>query len=396
MQGKQEITREYIDQIIEKQALDEVDNIFNNIEIQFFEELDKNDGKISLASQQNINLVINYLLKAWVDINYIEEIIPQNYLQKVLEDLKDVYTPEYDFFQRLLSAIFITNIAAILILVFFLIIFSKRIIQPIEKTTQHIKQLKIWKDFQVINYNKKDEIWLLVNAINGLNIKLHIGENIRNKLLWDISHELKTPITAIQLYLEGIKDGVINLNDKVLDSIIDEMQRLIKLVNTIMEFEKFESQNLKLHLKKENIYEITKNITEQYKEKLKVTHQNIILSWLKKNILTDKDSYIQIVQNIFSNFIKYAWEKTTLSIDFWVNTIVFKDNGAWVSKLELPYIKEKFYQGKNIKSGTIENRGIWVGLSVIEKLIKALWWEYEVSSQEWEFFQIKIITKTSH
>lgn len=396
IQTKEEITRDYIDEIIEKQALDEVDNIFNDIELSFFELLERNEWKIKLDTKENIDILVNYLSRAGVSLKYIEEVIPQNYLEKILEDFKDEKTPEYVFFHRLVKAILITNLIAILILILFLIVFSKRIISPIEKTTSVIKNLKLGKDFRVIHYSKKDEIWLLVNAINGLNIKLNIWENIRNKLLADISHELKTPITAIQCYIEGIKDGVIKLDERILNSIIDEMQRLVKLVNKIMEFEKFESKKIDIHLQKEDVRFITEQVIKQFKQKLKSTNQKIITSGLDKKILTDKDSFIQIIQNVISNFIKYAGSNTTLKIEFWVNFIKFSDNGKWVAKTELPYIKEKFYQGRQERSGDIDDRGIWVGLSIIDKTVKALGWELEINSEEWNGFEIKIITKTSH
>lgn len=396
IQTKEEITIDYVNKIIEKQALDEVDSIFNDIELQFFELLEKNKGKIKLDKKENIDIVVNYLSKAWVSIKYIEEIIPQNYIEKILEDVKDEKTPEYLFFNRLIKAIFITNIIAISILIVFLLLLSRKIILPIEKTTTLIKNLKLWKDFRVINYSKKDEIWLLVNAINWLNIKLNIWENIRNKLLADISHELKTPITAIQCYVEWIKDWVIKLDDRILNSIIDEMQRLVKLVNKIMEFEKFESEKIKLNIQNEDVRFITEQVIKQFKQKLKITNQKIVTSGLDKKILTDKDSFIQIVQNIISNFIKYAWKNTTLKIEFWVNFIRFYDNWKWVSKSELPYIREKFYQGRQERTWNIDDRWIWVWLSIIEKIIKALNWDIEINSEEWNGFEIKIITKTSH
>lgn len=390
------ITREYVDKIIEKQALDEVDNMFSNIEIKFFELLDKNNWKIKLDNKENIDIIANYLAKAWVNIKYIEEVIPQNYLEKIINDLKDNKTPEYNFFKKLIFSILITNILAILLLILYIYLFSRKIISPIEKTTNLIKDLKIWKDFKYISYKTQDEIWFLVKAINELNVKLYIEWNIKTKLLWDISHELKTPITSIQCYVEGIKDWVIKLDDNVLNSIINEMQRLIKLVNTIMDYEKFENKELKLEKKQEDVRFITEQIIKQFKQKLKITSQKIQTSGVNKKLLTDKDSFTQIVQNIISNFIKYAWNNTILKIEFWVNFIIFKDNWVWINRQELPYIKEKFYQWTNKKTWNIDDRGIWVWLSIISKLVKSQNWTMEIESDENKWFEIKIITKTSH
>jgi len=84
------------------------------------------------------------------------------------------------------------------------------------------------------------------------------------------------------------------------------MQRLIKLVNKIMEFEKFENQKLEINLKNEDIKFITEQVIKQFKQKLLQNNQRIITSGTAKMVKTDKDSFIQIVQNIISNFIKYA------------------------------------------------------------------------------------------
>ena len=92
-------------------------------------------------------------------------------------------------------------------LIIAIFLFSKIIISPIKQTAEKIRNLKLWKDFQVIKYEKADEIWLLVNAINGLNTKLNIQDNIRNRMLADISHELKTQITYEKYYLDLIIDG---------------------------------------------------------------------------------------------------------------------------------------------------------------------------------------------
>jgi signal transduction histidine kinase len=94
------------------------------------------------------------------------------------------------------------------------------------------------------------------------------------------------------------------------------MQRLVKLVNKIMEFEKYETSTLELNLKTEDIRYITEQVINQSREKLKSNNQKVITSGLNKKITTDKDSFIQIVQNIISNFIKYAGKNTILKIEF--------------------------------------------------------------------------------
>lgn len=392
---RESVSLEYINEIIKKQTIDEIDNLFEDVEIQFYELLEQNEWNIPLNKKENIDIVINFLTKAWVTPKYIEEVIPQNNLEEIIKNIKTPHSPESLFFQRLVKSIIITNAIWMFLLVVFILYFSRKIILPIKKTAESISKLEIGGE-NFIKYDKKDEIWLLVKALNNLNSKLNIQEKIRNKLLADISHELKTPITSIQCYLEWINDKIIKLDSYTLDSIIGEMNRLVKLVNKIMEFEKFENSDIKLKLEKHNLKYLTQWVIRQFKQKLSKTNQKIITSWINKEIIIDKDSYIQIVQNIISNFTKYAWRKTILTIEFQNNCIIFKDNWKWIPSSELPYIREKFYQSKTEKTWSIDDRWIWVWLSIIDKITKSLWWEVELNSEEWKWFEIKIITKNSH
>ncbi len=392
IESRENITIEYINQLIERQALEEVDNIFNDIEIQFFELLHKNEWNIPLDEEKNIEIVLNYLVKSGVTPKYFQNLISENSLEQVILSFQDKDSPEYVFLNKLIYSIVFTNGIAISLLILAFFILAKIIIFPIQSTTQKIRNLKLWKDFKMIQYSKNDEIWLLVNALNELNKKLSIWESIRNRLLADISHELKTPITSIQCYMEWIKDGVISLDNKTLDSILYEMQRLIKLVNKVMDFEKYDTSELDLNIKTEDVRYITEQVINQFREKLRNNKQKVITSGLNKKIATDKDSFIQIIQNIISNFIKYAGNDTILKIEFWVNFMKFSDNGIGISKSELPFVREKFYQWKSVKSWDIDNRGIWVWLSIIEKIVHSLQWEIEIQSEEWKWFEIKIYT----
>lgn len=111
-----------------------------------------------------------------------------------------------------------------------------------------------------------------------------------------------------------------------------------------MEYEKYESSEIEMHYSMEDIRYVTEQVVKQFKQKFKNNNQKVVTLGLKRKISIDKDRFIQIIQNILSNFIKYAGENTQLKIEFGVNSITFKDNGKGLSKEEIPYIKEKFYQ----------------------------------------------------
>ena len=389
--NNKEITIDYINDIIKKQTEEDIDNIFSDVNIEFFELLENNNQKIKLDKQENIDIVVNYLVKSWVAPKYIQEIIPQDNFQQIIAKVKDKTTPEYKFFHRLTKSIIITNLVALFILLIILGIFIRKTIMPIKQATQKIKKLRPWKTDFKIDYKQKDEIWLLINAINWLNTKLNVQKKIRSRLLADISHELKTPITSIQCYLEWIADWVIKLDNKNLNAITDEMNRLISLVNRIMNYEKFENQKLETKKEEYNISDIVKEVVETHKRNLKENKQRIKVTW-DENLtkVLDKNLFKQVIHNLIWNFLKYAWKETLLTINITKKYIDFKDNWKWIKKSEVQFLTEKFYQWNSEKTWDAEKRWIWVWLSLVEKIIEEHNWRIEIKSDIWQWFSFKI------
>ena len=392
LSARQDVTIEYINNIIERQTLEDIDTIFSDVELEFFELLDIWEGKISLEEDENVNIVVDFLVKSGVSPKYIEEVIPENNLEKVLELLKDPESAETRFIKRLFLSLVVTNIFMLLLIAGWVLYMTKRIILPIKRATNQIKTLDIGTRAKKIQYKKRDEIGLLIDAINGLNTRLSMQEKIRSRLLADISHELKTPITSIQCYLEGISDGVIDLSEKNLNSITSEMSRLIGLVNQIMDYEKFENQELIITKKSINPYELISGIIETQKLRLSEWEQSVTLTGSQNiEVLWDEDLLTQVIYNIAGNFYKYSWPHTELKIDISSRALVFSDNGIWIAKKEVPFLFEKFYQWKQEKTWDSAIRGIGVWLSVVKKIVEAHGWSIKVQSNTGKGFKISIV-----
>ena len=122
-------------------------------------------------------------------------------------------------------------------------------------------------------------------------------------------------------------DGVIQLNDNTLQSITDEMKRLIKLVNMVMEYEKFENKEFTLEIKDVDLKKVLIEISDTSRQKLKNNKQRIKVSGEEIIKQIDENLFRQIVHNIVGNFIKYAGQNTTLKINVTKNYIDFSDDG---------------------------------------------------------------------
>lgn len=173
---QQTITLEYINSIFREQAFDEIGSIFTDIEIEFFELLENNQGQIPIEKKENRDVIINYLIQIGVAPKYIEEIIPTDNFSQILENIGDKNSPESKFLQRIIYATLITNALSIAIIIFAIFLFTKSTIRPITQITREIKNLDPRKSNILIQYPARDEIGLLIDSINGLNTRLSLQE----------------------------------------------------------------------------------------------------------------------------------------------------------------------------------------------------------------------------
>ncbi|MDD2566183.1 MAG: HAMP domain-containing sensor histidine kinase, partial [Candidatus Gracilibacteria bacterium] len=207
--------------------------------------------------------------------------------------------------------------------------------------------------------------------------------------------EIKTPITAVKCYLEGIEDGIIIPDDKNMSLLYNEIERLIKITNSIMEFEKEESQKMTdIFASRFDFSSLVEFISGEYLPILSKNHQQIV-SYSSSGyfINADSDKISQLLHNIFSNYIKYAGKNSTLVIKT-INKdrkhiISFADNGKGVDAQELPFLKEKFYKAEKSRNKSVGS-GIGIGLSVIEKIVKLHNGEFYINSQAKKGFEIII------
>jgi len=366
----------------------DIDNITNSLE------------QFSKNPHESNTWLLESLQKSWISTKQIEQIIWTNALQSFFSSFINIFsldssTAEWKFIFHIIRSMAYFNlwlISIILIISYIWVLYSFR---PIRAIIDNLSNIIYKKEYKNIIYRRKDEFYNLIEAINNLNKSLSLQEKIRSDFLSDLSHEIKTPITAIKCYLEWIEDGIIILDDKNINLLYNEIERLIKITNSVMEYEREESKNFGwIFVEKFNLAELVEKIIEEYKPLLSKNNQEIV-SYISINysIQADKDKFIQLLHNIFSNFIKYAWKNTSLVVKSlnrkWMHIISFSDNGKWVNSEEIPFIKEKFYKVEKSRNKT-KDSGLWIWLSIIDKIVKLHNWELKINSELKKWFEIII------
>ena len=261
---------------------------------------------------------------------------------------------------------------------------ANTIVQPLKEITQVAEkmadgQLKVRS---VKKYD--DEIGKLSDTLNYMAEELIRKEQLKNDFISSISHELRTPLTSIKGWAITLKSG--ELKDKKLlmdglDIIEKESDRLSNMVEDLLDSSRLLSGRITVEKDEINIAESIELISKQLNPKAedKDIQFDVICEPNLPNIIADENRIKQVLINLLDNAIKFTQEggmvtlKANATKDFL--TIEVADNGPGISEEDLPYIKEKFYKGRNSKSTT------GLGLSICDEIVKLHGGTMEIKSK---------------
>jgi putative uncharacterized protein (fragment) len=262
----------------------------------------------------------------------------------------------------------------------------KRILVPLDKMRIATKKIADGNfDYEL---DEKDfvEIPFLYNDFEKMRIKLKeneeekiLSENASRELVSNISHDLKTPLTAIRGYVEGILDGVASSPQKVRDyltTIYNKTNDMTKLIDELLYYSRVSGNEFSYNFEKTNV----KEFFDDYVKDLYLELDTIRINF-SYNANVDADTMIDIdreqikraLNNIVANAVKYM-DKEDPEIHFRVKetmdaiNIRISDNGRGIDEKDLPHIFERFYRSDASRNTKLGGSGI--GLSIVKKVIE--------------------------
>ena len=198
---------------------------------------------------------------------------------------------------------------------------------------------------------------------------------IRNEFLSIASHELNTPITSLKLHLQMVKKGLANGTanpekfSRSIDASIKQVDRLINLIEVLLDVSKIQSGRLSFKHEKFDISEVAKEIADRFKEVLSSNHCELTIK-VPANIQVtlDKMRIEQVMINLLMNAIKYAPGKIELSLQDSAEQIqiVVKDFGQGISPEKLPTIFDRFERASSDRN----IGGLGLGLFIVKQIVE--------------------------
>ncbi len=265
--------------------------------------------------------------------------------------------------------------ACALLLIFILVIF---VIRPIHKIAASVANYADGDFSKKIDVHTNDEIGYLAGSIEYMANEMNTLEEDQRKFVSNVSHDFRSPLTSIKGYVEAMLDGTIpvEMQDKYLNIILFETERLNKLTNSILELNKYGSHGRTiLDTSNFDINHVIKMTVLTFEGRCKEKHLSfeLILTGQTLFVRADMSKIEQVVYNLIDNAIKFSHNDSSITIETTEkNGKVFvsvKDTGIGIPKDSLNKIWERFY--KTDLSRGKDKKGTGLGLAIVKEIIQA-------------------------
>ena len=256
-------------------------------------------------------------------------------------------------------------------------------IETLKKATRNIRDGNL--DFEV-EIGDDDEIGELCADFEEMRIRLKesteekvVFDSQNKELISNISHDLKTPITAVKGYVEGLLDGVADTPEKqkkYLRTIYNKANDMDRLINELTFYSKIDTNRIPYTFNKINVKEYFDDCFEDIG--MEMSQQQISLSYDNKvapdvMVIADAEQIKRVINNIVGNSVKYM-DKPDKSIAIRVMDVgdfvqvEIEDNGRGIAAKDLPYIFDRFYRTDTSRNSSKGGSGI--GLSIVHKVME--------------------------
>ena len=257
-------------------------------------------------------------------------------------------------------------------------------------------------DFSVrVPIREQDEIGKLSMAFNNMADSLAQQETVRRSFIANVSHELKTPMTSIAGFIDGILDGTIppERERHYLTLVSDEVKRLSRLVRSMLNIAKIEAGEMKLN---PTVFDVNESVLSSiftFEQTIDAKHLEIrgLEDTGKIMVEADQDLIHQVVYNLLENAVKFANEGGYVEVSYTVDPkrtyINIKNSGDGIPKDEISKVFDRFY--KTDRSRSMDKTGVGLGLYIVRSIVNLHQGEVIARSVEGEYCEFSFSVATA-
>lgn len=239
----------------------------------------------------------------------------------------------------------------------------------------------------------------LSTALNSMADDLEKIENSRTNFVANVSHELKTPMTTIGGFIDGILDGTIDKEhqDAYLKIVSDEVKRLSRLVVSMLNMTKMDAGELRINPVKFNLTEQIINIFISFEQKIE--EKKINVKGLERlhaaYIEADPDMINQVFYNLIDNATKFTQQGGDITVsmknDGEYVTVSIRNTGKGIDSEDIDHVFERFYKGD--KSRSLDSKSAGLGLFIVKNIVELHNGEISVRSEKSRYTEFSVKLK---
>lgn len=271
---------------------------------------------------------------------------------------------------------------------------AKSIIDPVQELTRAADRLaKGHRDVRARS-SSDDELGHLAQAFNHMADEIATADKMKNDFISSISHELRTPLTSIKGWGETIASGDLNDHDETrqgLRIITQETDRMIRLVEELLDFSRFQSGRVQLSKVQAQVNGLVEQAVSQMAIRATTQQVELVLDLDPSPHLipVDTDRLQQVLINLLDNALKFTPQHGTITVQTSASgdrvQIKIADTGTGISKDDLPSVTKKFHKGASRQAGT------GLGLSIADEIVRLHGGELRVESEPGEGTTVTVL-----
>ena len=330
-----------------------------------------------LYEERHYNAAVPVTLEGGVILGYVFASAPADAFSQTLKSNLRIY---------LYSVLF-----ALVLSLAFVWLMTDRFVRPLRQMAAASRSFARGDFSARVKVKGKDEVAQLGEALNNMAVSLSSVEMMRRSFIANVSHELKTPMTTIAGFIDGMLDGTIPQEKQAqyMKVVSDEVKRLSRLVRAMLDLSRIDSGEVKMNTVTMELTEMVCNVlvaSEQRIEKKRLTVTGME-ECEPQEICGDYDLMNQVLHNLLDNAIKFTDEGGNIHIRLYRENgrvyVSIRNTGEGIPADEMPRIFERFY--KSDRSRSVDKNGVGLGLYIVHTVVRLHGGEIVVRSVQGEY-----------
>lgn len=289
----------------------------------------------------------------------------------------------YDIMDKIRYVLFIGAGGFIFLITLSSLHISRKTTKPVKYLLGAIERFSK-QQFEHVELKRKDELGMLAAGLNQMGIQLNNYIQYQKQFVSNVSHEIKTPLAAIRGFSQYLYEGEKEDDElkKVYFHLINESERLTKLINELLMLSRFDKATQELNSEKTDLSELTAGVAQDMKSKAEKKDITIEID-LEKTVFVHVNKILlsHAIANILDNAIKYSSEMSHIRVNTYIrqNEAVIKisDQGIGIDPGDIGLVQERFYRAKNSRFAS----GTGLGLSICKEIVEKFNGHLEIESE---------------